>query len=82
MSIFNAHQFLGALYKRYIISLPSINLSRTQKANALSQASWARKSEASSRSHISDRASLISSVPGGPDGDVRLTPQQYGVLGK
>lgn len=50
--------------------------------DALSQASWARKSEASSRSHISDRASLISSVPGGPDGDVRLTPQQYGVLGK
>ncbi|CAD1481150.1 unnamed protein product, partial [Heterotrigona itama] len=47
---------------------------------ALSQASWARKSETSSRSHISDRASLISSVPGGPDGDVRLTPQQYGVL--
>lgn len=50
--------------------------------DALSQASWARKSEASSRSHISDRVSLISSVPGGPDGDVRLTPQQYGVLGK
>lgn len=33
MSIFNAQQFLGALYKRYIISLPSINLSRTQKAS-------------------------------------------------
>lgn len=130
MSIFNAQQFLGALYKRYIISLPSINLSRTQKIfiicltggslllgglaqflkrrrrhplpssrrplrelkqryaaakssnfDALSQASWARKSEASTRSHISDRVSLISSVPGGPDGDVRLTPQQYGVLG-
>ncbi|KOC67200.1 hypothetical protein WH47_11857 [Habropoda laboriosa] len=82
MSIFNAQQFLSALYKRYIISLPAVNLSRTQKANALSQVSLARKSEASSRSHISDRASLISSVPGGPDGDVRLTPQQYGVLGK
>ncbi|KAG9433098.1 mitoguardin [Apis mellifera carnica] len=129
MSIFNAQQFLGALYKRYIISLPSINLSRTQKIfiicltggslllgglaqflkrrrrhplpssrrplrelkqryaaakssnfDALSQASWARKSEASTRSYISDRVSLISSVPGGPDGDVRLTPQQYGVL--
>lgn len=48
----------------------------------LSQASWARRSEASTRSHISDRASLISSVPGGPDNDERLTPQQYGVLGK
>ncbi|XP_054007523.1 mitoguardin [Hylaeus anthracinus] len=130
MSVFNAQKFLGALYKRYIISLPSINLSRTQKIfiicltggslllgglaqflkrrrrhplppsrrplrdgkqrfanaknsnfDALSQVSWARRSEASSRSHISDRASLISSVPGGPDGDVRLTPQQYGVLG-
>ncbi|XP_050473191.1 mitoguardin isoform X1 [Bombus huntii] len=129
MSIFNAHQFLGALCKRYVISLPSINLSRTQKIfiicltggslllgglaqflkrrrrrprpsrrtlrelkqrftaakssnfDVLSQASWARKSEASSKSHISDRVSLISSVPGGPDADVRLTPQQYGVLG-
>ncbi|XP_076183841.1 mitoguardin [Ptiloglossa arizonensis] len=130
MSVFDARQFLGALYKRYIISLPSINLSRTQKIciicltggslllgglaqflkrrrrhplppsrrplkdakqrfanaknpnfDALSQVSWARRSEASSRSHISDRASLISSVPGGPDGDIRLTPQQYGVLG-
>ncbi|XP_043578605.1 mitoguardin isoform X2 [Bombus pyrosoma] len=130
MSIFNAHQFVGALCKRYIISLPSINLSRTQKIfiicltggslllgglaqflkrrrrcprpssrrtlrelkqrfaaakssnfDVLSQASWARKSEASSKSHISDRASLISSVPGGPDGDIKLTPQQYGVLG-
>ncbi|XP_068970234.1 mitoguardin isoform X1 [Bombus flavifrons] len=129
MSIFNAHQFVGALCKRYVISLPSINLSRTQKIfiicltggslllgglaqflkrrrrcprpsrrtlrelkqrfaaakssnfDVLSQASWARKSEASSKSHISDRASLISSVPGGPDGDVKLTPQQYGVLG-
>ncbi|XP_020282722.1 mitoguardin [Pseudomyrmex gracilis] len=49
--------------------------------DALSQASWARRSEASTRSHISDRASLISSVPGGVDEDVRLTPQQYGVLG-
>lgn len=50
--------------------------------DVLSQASWARRSEASTRSHISDRASLISSVPGGPDDDVRLTPQQYGVLGE
>lgn len=50
--------------------------------DVLSQASWARRSEASTRSHISDRASLISSVPGGPDNDERLTPQQYGVLGK
>lgn len=50
--------------------------------DAVSQVSWARRSEASTRSHISDRASLISSIPGGPDGDVRLTPQQYGVLGK
>lgn len=50
--------------------------------DAVSQASWARRSEASSRSHISDRASLISSVPGGLDGDAKLTPQQYGVLGK
>ncbi|XP_076277560.1 mitoguardin [Lasioglossum baleicum] len=130
MSVFNARQFLDALYKRYIISLPSINLSRTQKIfiicltggslllgglaqflkrrrrhprppsrrplrdlkqrfanaknsnfDAVSQASWARRSEASSRSHISDRVSLISSVPGGPDGEVTLTPQQYGVLG-
>ncbi|KAM0735202.1 Mitoguardin [Formica fusca] len=61
---------------------------KTRLANAknsnfdvLSQASWARRSEASTRSHISDRASLISSVLGGPDDDVRLTPQQYGVLG-
>jgi len=50
--------------------------------DVLSQASWARRSEASTRSHISDRASLISSVPGGPDNNERLTPQQYGVLGK
>ncbi|KAG7196653.1 hypothetical protein KM043_015991 [Ampulex compressa] len=50
--------------------------------DALSQVSWARRSEASTRSHMSDRASLISSVPGVPDSDVKLTPQQYGVLGK
>ncbi|XP_043254091.1 mitoguardin [Colletes gigas] len=130
MSVFNARQFLGALYNRYIISLPSIHLSRTQKIviicltggslllgglaqflkrrrrhplpplrrplrdakqrfasaknstfDALSQVSWARRSEASSRSHISEHVSLISSVPGGPDGDGRLGPQQYGVLG-
>lgn len=54
----------------------------TERLDVLSQASWARRSEASTRSHISDRASLISSVPGGPDNDERLTPQQYGVLGK
>lgn len=48
----------------------------------LSQVSWARRSEASTKSHISDRASLISSVPGAQDDDVKLTPQQYGVLGK
>ncbi|XP_063972444.1 mitoguardin [Diachasmimorpha longicaudata] len=49
--------------------------------DTVSQVSWAKRSEASTRSHISDRASLVSSIPGGPDGDVRLTPQQYGVLG-
>ncbi|XP_035734759.1 mitoguardin-like [Vespa mandarinia] len=49
--------------------------------DALSQVSWARRSEASSRSHISERASLISPLPEGTEGDVRLTPQQYGVLG-
>ncbi|KAF7997593.1 hypothetical protein HCN44_006164 [Aphidius gifuensis] len=49
--------------------------------DAVSQVSWAKRSEASSRSHVSDRASLASSISGGPDGDVRLTPQQYGVLG-
>lgn len=54
----------------------------TENLDVLSQASWARRSEASTRSHISDRASLISSVPGGPDNDEKLTPQQYGVLGK
>ncbi|KAK2579244.1 hypothetical protein KPH14_008210 [Odynerus spinipes] len=129
MSVFNARQFLGALYARYIASLPAFNLSRTQKIfiicltggslllgglaqflkrrrrhplppskrsirelkqrfanaksanfDALSQVSWARRSEASSRSHISERASLISPVPGGAEGDVKLTPQQYGVL--
>ncbi|XP_034950917.1 mitoguardin [Chelonus insularis] len=49
--------------------------------DAVSQVSWAKRSEASTRSHISDRASLVSSIPGGPEGDVKLTPQQYGVLG-
>lgn len=44
--------------------------------------SWAKRSEASTRSHISDRASLVSSIPGGPEGDIKLTPQQYGVLGE
>ncbi|XP_067215869.1 mitoguardin isoform X2 [Linepithema humile] len=130
MSLFNMQQFFGILYQRYMITLPAIHLSRTQKIfiiccaggsillgglaqflkrrrrhplppsrksyrdyktrlasaknsnfDVLSQASWARRSEASTRSHISDRASLISSVPGGPEDDVRLTPQQYGVLG-
>ncbi|XP_012530749.1 mitoguardin isoform X1 [Monomorium pharaonis] len=57
-------------------------LGNVKNANfdVLSQASWARRSEASTRSHISDRVSLISSVPGGPDNDEKLTPQQYGVL--
>ncbi|XP_014205063.1 mitoguardin [Copidosoma floridanum] len=55
--------------------------SKNSNFDAVSQASWARRSEASTRSHISDRASLISSVPGGADGDSKLTPQQYGVLG-
>lgn len=50
--------------------------------DVLSQVSWARRSEASTRSHISDRVSLISSVPAALDDDARLTPQQYGVLGK
>ncbi|XP_043463546.1 mitoguardin [Leptopilina heterotoma] len=130
MSLFKANEVLGKLYSRYLISLPSFNLSKTQKIliicftggtlllgslaqflkrrrrhplpssrksirdarhrfmnskasnfDAVSQVSWARRSEASTRSHISDRASLISSIPNGPDGDVRLTPQQYGVLG-
>ncbi|XP_012530750.1 mitoguardin isoform X2 [Monomorium pharaonis] len=59
-------------------------LGNVKNANfdVLSQASWARRSEASTRSHISDRVSLISSVPGGPDNDEKLTPQQYGVLDK
>ncbi|KAL0104813.1 hypothetical protein PUN28_016448 [Cardiocondyla obscurior] len=58
-------------------------LGNVKNANfdVLSQASWARRSEASTRSHISDHASLISSVPGGPDNAEKLTPQQYGVLG-
>ncbi|XP_071639802.1 mitoguardin isoform X2 [Temnothorax longispinosus] len=130
MSLFNVRHFFGTLYQRYMVSLPAIHLTRTQKIiiicftggsillgglaqflkrrrrhpippskrhyrdyktrlgnvknanfDVLSQASWARRSEASTRSHISDRASLISSVPGGPDNDERLTPQQYGVLG-
>ncbi|OXU31881.1 hypothetical protein TSAR_010161 [Trichomalopsis sarcophagae] len=160
MSLLNAQDFLGKFCARYVISLPKINLSRSQKNchwqknlqfnvhtvaifhkfltpfnemikiliicltsgtlllgslaqflkrrrrhpippsrrhlrdsrqrlinskasnfDAVSQASWARRSEASTRgSHISDRASLISSVPGGLDGDTKLTPQQYGVL--
>ncbi|XP_011159119.2 mitoguardin isoform X2 [Solenopsis invicta] len=130
MSLFNVRQFFGTLYQRYMFSLPTIHLSRTQKIfiicfasgsiilgglaqflkrrrrhpitpprrhykdyktrlgniknanfDVLSQASWARRSEASTRSHISERASLISSVPGGPDNNEKLTPQQYGVLG-
>ncbi|KAK0094096.1 hypothetical protein PV326_011817 [Microctonus aethiopoides] len=48
--------------------------------DAVSQVSWAKRSEASTRSHVSDRMSLASSIPGGLDGDVKLTPQQYGVL--
>jgi len=63
----------------------SVFLCYVKYLDALSQASWARRSEASTKSHISDRASLISSVvPAGtgPDDDVKLTPQQYGVLGK
>ncbi|XP_046735940.1 mitoguardin isoform X1 [Diprion similis] len=130
MSIFNVKNMIGQFNPKFVITLPSINLSRTQKIliicltsgtlllgglaqflkrrrrhpasfarryprdvrhkyingkgsnlDAVSQVSWARRSEASTRSHVSDRASLISSVPGGPDGDVKLTPQQYGVLG-
>ncbi|XP_012262626.2 mitoguardin isoform X2 [Athalia rosae] len=54
---------------------------KASNLDAVSQVSWARRSEASTRSHVSDRASLISSVPGGPRADVNLTPQQYGVLG-
>jgi hypothetical protein len=48
----------------------------------VSQVSWARRSDASTRSAISDRGSLLSSIPGGVEGDIKLTPQQYGVLGK
>lgn len=130
MSLLKAQDFLGKFCARYIISLPNINLSRSQKIliicltsgtlllgslaqflkrrrrhpippsrrhlrdsrqrlitskgsnfDAISQVSWARRSEASTRSHISDRGSLVSSVPGGLDGDAKLTPQQYGVLG-
>ncbi|KAH0952550.1 hypothetical protein HN011_003029 [Eciton burchellii] len=68
-------------YRDYKSRLATI---RNSNFDALSQASWARRSEASTKSHISDRASLISSVvPAGtgPDDDVKLTPQQYGVLG-
>ncbi|XP_011876004.1 PREDICTED: protein FAM73B isoform X2 [Vollenhovia emeryi] len=65
-------------YRDYKTRLGNI---KNANFDVLSQASWARRSEASTRSHISDRASLISSVPGGPDNDERLTPQQYGVLG-
>ncbi|XP_058799181.1 mitoguardin isoform X2 [Phymastichus coffea] len=130
MSLLQAQDFLEKFCARYVVSLPKINLSRSQKIiiicitgstlllgslaqylkrrrrhpippsrrllrdsrqrlmnskasnyDAVSQASWARRSEVSTRSHISDRASLISSVPGGLDGDAKLTPQQYGVLG-
>ncbi|XP_032683993.1 mitoguardin [Odontomachus brunneus] len=62
-------------YKHRLASAKASNF------DVLSQVSWARRSEASTKSHISDRASLISSVPGAPDDDVKLTPQQYGVLG-
>ncbi|XP_074113191.1 mitoguardin [Cotesia typhae] len=55
--------------------------SKGSNFDAVSQVSWAKRSEASTRSHISDRASLVSSIPGGPEGDIKLTPQQYGVLG-
>ena len=123
--------FFAKLCARYVVFLPKINLSRSQKIflicltsgtillgslakylkrrrrrtilpsrrhlrdsrqrltntktsnfDAVSQASWARRSEASVRSHISDKGSFISSVAGGlVDGDTKLTPQQYGVLG-
>ncbi|EGI60267.1 hypothetical protein G5I_11449 [Acromyrmex echinatior] len=66
-------------YRDYKTRLGNI---KNANFDVLSQASWARRSEASTRSHISDRASLISSVPGGPDNNEKLTPQQYGVLGK
>ncbi|RLU23222.1 hypothetical protein DMN91_003425 [Ooceraea biroi] len=66
-------------YRDYKSRLSTI---RNSNFDAMSQASWARRSEASTKSHISDHASLISSVPAGPDDDVKLTPQQYGVLGK
>ncbi|XP_012056706.1 PREDICTED: protein FAM73B [Atta cephalotes] len=65
-------------YRDYKTRLGNI---KNANFDVLSQASWARRSEASTRSHISDRASLISSVPGGPDNNEKLTPQQYGVLG-
>ncbi|XP_026825155.1 mitoguardin [Ooceraea biroi] len=65
-------------YRDYKSRLSTI---RNSNFDAMSQASWARRSEASTKSHISDHASLISSVPAGPDDDVKLTPQQYGVLG-
>ncbi|XP_018365949.1 PREDICTED: mitoguardin isoform X2 [Trachymyrmex cornetzi] len=66
-------------YRDYKTRLGNI---KNANFDVLSQASWARRSEASTRSHISDRASLISSVPGGPDDNEKLTPQQYGVLDK
>ncbi|KAG5325911.1 MIGA2 protein, partial [Acromyrmex heyeri] len=66
-------------YRDYKTRLGNI---KNANFDVLSQASWARRSEASTRSHISDRASLISSVPGGPDNNEKLTPQQYGVLEK
>ncbi|XP_043491252.1 mitoguardin [Polistes fuscatus] len=67
--------------KRSIRDLKQRYANAKSNFDALSQASWARRSEASSRSHISERASLISPLPEGTEGDVRLTPQQYGVLG-
>ncbi|KAG5317568.1 MIGA2 protein, partial [Pseudoatta argentina] len=66
-------------YRDYKTRLGNI---KNANFDVLSQASWARRSEASTRSQISDRASLISSVPGGPDNNEKLTPQQYGVLEK
>lgn len=56
-------------------------LTKGSNFDVISQASYAKRSEASSRSYISDRISLISSATAGNDGNVKLTPQQYGVLG-
>lgn len=68
------HYIITYIFHNYYIYFVAVD--------ALSQVSWARRSEASSRSHISERASLISPLPEGAEGDVKLTPQQYGVLGK